>query len=221
MRPARRPISSSMNESTNTADQNQILGFLARVDRRLRVNEAIEALTFGIWGLCAVLLLLRLFGVWENPTPRAILLLIYGVALLGFVVWSFSRRKGLSTPARVADERSDTKDALTSSLDFIGLSERTRWMDFQIRRSAGFAAGLSPTEIAPTVLPRPLYYASGIALGLAACSATDKVARWGDASYTGKGPMGTGVTGNAEGQGGPSANVSVAPEPASRVPVSR
>jgi hypothetical protein len=113
-------------------------------------------------------LLARLFGIWENPTPRVALLLIYGVGLAAFVVWSFLRRKGLSAPARVADERSDSKDALTSSLDFIGLPERTRWMDFQIRRSASFAAGLSPAEIAPTVLPRPLYYGSAAALGLAA-----------------------------------------------------
>ncbi len=156
-----------MNESTNTADQNLILGFLARVDRRLRVNEAIEGLTLGIWGLCGLLMLSRLSGVWENPTPRAALLLIYGVSLAAFIAWSFLRRKGLSAPARVADDRSDSKDALKSSLDFIGLPERTRWMDFQIRRSAGFAAGLSPTVIAPTVLPRPLYYASGLAVGLA------------------------------------------------------
>jgi hypothetical protein len=157
-----------MNESTNTADQRQILGFLARVDRRLRVNEAIEGLTLGIWGFCAVLVLARLFGVWENPTPRVALLLIYGAGLAGFVIWSFTRRKGLAAPARVADDRSDSKDSLVSSLDFIGLPERTRWMDFQIRRTAALSADLSPTEIAPTVLPKPLYYASGLALGLAA-----------------------------------------------------
>jgi hypothetical protein len=68
----------------------------------------------------------------------------------------------------VADARSDSKDALKSSLDFIGLPERTRWMDFQIHRTADLAQGLSPTEIAPTVLPRPLYHATGLAFGLAA-----------------------------------------------------
>ena len=113
-------------------------------------------------------MLSRLFGVWENPTPRFALLLIYGVGLAAFIAWSVTRRKGLSAPARVADDRSDSKDSLTSSLDFIGLPKRTRWMDFQIGRTAAFASGLSPTEIAPTVLPKPLYYASGLALVLAA-----------------------------------------------------
>jgi hypothetical protein len=41
-------------------------------------------------------------------------------------------------------------------------------MDFQIHRTADLAQVLSPNEIAPTVLPRPLYYATGVAVGLAA-----------------------------------------------------
>jgi hypothetical protein len=157
-----------MNESTNTTDQNLILGFLGRVDRRLRVNEGIEGLTLGLWALSAILVLSRLLGVWERPLPRAVLLLIYGVALAGFLFWSVSRRKGLTLPAGVADTRTDSKDALKSSLDFIGLPDRTRWMDFQIRRTAELARGLSPTEVAPTVLPKPLYYAAGLVLALAA-----------------------------------------------------
>jgi len=157
-----------MNDSTNTTDQNRILGFLARVDRRLRVNEALEGLSVGLWALSGLLLVSWLFGIWESPAPRAALLLIYGVALAGFIAWSFTRRQGLRAPAGVADARSDSKDALKSSLDFIGLPERTRWMDFQIHRTADLAQVLSPKEIAPTVLPRPLYYATGVAFGLAA-----------------------------------------------------
>ncbi len=157
-----------MYESTSTTDQNRILGFLGRVDRRLRLNEALAGLALGLWGLSGLLLLLRLLGVWERSAPRTALLLIYGLALLGFVVWSVTRRKGLGTPARVADARSDSKDALRSSLDFIQLPERTRWMDFQIHRTADLVPGLSAAEIAPAVLPRPLYYAAGLALGLAA-----------------------------------------------------
>jgi hypothetical protein len=157
-----------MNDSTNTTDQTLILGFLGRVDRRLRVNKAIEGLTLGLWALSVLLLGSWLFGIWESPASRAALLLTYGAALAGFVAWSFTRRQGLRAPAGVADARSDSKDALKSSLDFIGLPERTRWMDFQIHRTADLAQGLSPIEIAPTVLPRPLYYATGVAFGLAA-----------------------------------------------------
>ncbi len=160
-----------MNQSANTTDQTLILGFLGRVDRRLRVNEAIEGLTLGLWALSGLLLVSWLFGIWESTAPRAVLLLmygIYGISLAGFIVWSFTRRKGLKTPAGVADARSDSKDALKSSLDFIALPERTRWMNFQIHRTAGLADGLSAAEIAPTVLPRPIYYSTGLAAGLAA-----------------------------------------------------
>jgi len=132
-----------MNDSTNTTDQSLILGFLARVDRRLRVNEALEGLSLGLWGLSGLLLVSWLFGIWERPTPRTALLLIYGVALAGFIAWVSTRRKGLKAPAGVADERSDSKDALKSSLDFIGLTERTRWMDFQIHRTAELAQGFA------------------------------------------------------------------------------
>ena len=159
-----------MNDSTNTTDQNRILGFLARVDRRLRVNESLEGLTLGLWALSGLLVVSWLFGnwgIWERPAPRTALLLTYVAALAGLIAWCFTRRKGLKTPAGVADDRSDSKDALKSSLDFIGLPERTPWMDFQIHRTAELAAGLSVSEIAPTVLPRPIYYSAGLAVGLA------------------------------------------------------
>jgi hypothetical protein len=156
-----------MNDSTNTTDQNRILGFLARVDRRLRVNESLEGLTLGLWALSGLLVVSWLFGIWERPAPRTALLLIYGAALAGLIAWSFTRRKGLEAPAGVADDRSDSKDALKSSLDFIGLPERTPWMDFQIHRTAELAGGLSAAEIAPTVLPRPIYYSAALAVALA------------------------------------------------------
>jgi len=156
-----------MNDSATT-DQNQILGFLARVDRRIRLHEGLDALTTGLWALSALLVLSKLFGVWEYPTARVVLLLIYGTALAGFVAFRGLRRKGLARPAGVADARSDSKDALKSSLDFIGLPERTRWMEFQIHRTAGLAEGLSPAEIAPAAPSKSLYYSAALAIGLAA-----------------------------------------------------
>jgi hypothetical protein len=157
-----------MHDSASTTDQNRILGFLARVDRRIRLHEAFDALTTGLWALSALLVLSKLFGVWENPAARAGVLLIYGVALAGFVFFRGLRRKGLTRPAGVADDRSDSKDALKSSLDFIGLPARTPWMEFQIHRTAGLAAGLSPAEIAPAAPSKSLYYSSSVAAGLAA-----------------------------------------------------
>jgi hypothetical protein len=156
-----------MNGSTNATDRSRILDFLSRVDRRLRVNEALKGLTLGLWGLSFVLVVSKLTGTWDRPVARAALLLVYGVAVVGFTAWTYSRRKGLSVPAGVADSRSDSKDALKSALDFIGLPERSPWMDFQIRRTAAVADGLAPNDMAPTELPRPAIFASALVLLLA------------------------------------------------------
>jgi hypothetical protein len=157
-----------MTSSSSGTDQSRILDFLARVDRRLRVQEALGALTLGLWGLSGVLLVTKLAGLWERTPIRSLVLLIYGVAVAALVAWSYRRRKGLSAPAGIADLRSDAKDALKSALVFIGLPERTRWMNFQIHRTAALADGLSPSEVTPTTLPRPLLYSSGLAFVLAA-----------------------------------------------------
>jgi hypothetical protein len=155
-----------MNSSTFGTDQTRILGFLTRVDRRLRLHEALEGLTLGLWILAGVLFLAKLTGLWESPAVRTAAVLLYIVGLVGLVAWTYTHRKGLGAPAGVADERADAKDALKSSLDFIGHSERTRWMDFQIHRTADLAEELSPEDIVPATLPRPLLYASGLVLVL-------------------------------------------------------
>jgi hypothetical protein len=157
-----------MMDSTSATDRNRILGFLASVDRRLRLNDALGRLTRGLWVLSILLVLSRLTGIWDRPVPRAGLFLIYGFALAGVLLWSFLRRRGLTLPAGVADTRADSKDALKSSLDFMERPERTRWMDLQIQRAAALAEGLSAAEIAPTVPPRTLYAAGLLALALSA-----------------------------------------------------
>ena len=156
-----------MNGSTNATDQSRILDFLSRVDRRLRVNEALKGLTLGLWGLSFVLVLSKLTGAWDRPVAGAALLLLYVAGAAALTVWFYSKRKGLFVPASVADSRSDSKDALKSSLDFIGLPERTSWMDFQIRRTASVAEGIVPADVAPTELPKPIFFATGLALVLA------------------------------------------------------
>jgi hypothetical protein len=157
-----------MTRSSNGTDQSRILDFLARVDRRLRVQEALSGLSLALWGLSGVLLLSKLAGLWERPPIRTLVFLIYCAALIGFVVWSYRRRKGLSAPAGVADFRSDAKDALKSALVFIDLPERTRFMDFQIHRTAALADSLSAAQVTPAALPRPLLYAAGLAFALGA-----------------------------------------------------
>lgn len=156
------------NGATHTPDRTRIVRFLARVDRRLRVNAAVEALTLGLWALTGLLVVSKLFALWDRPLIRTAVLLLYVVVLAGFLAWSYVRRKGLSAPAAVADARADAKDAFKSSLDFIEQPERTSWMDFQIHRTAELSDGLPAEELAPFSLPRPFLPAAGIVLALSA-----------------------------------------------------
>jgi hypothetical protein len=159
-------VNVNVKGTTHGTDQTRILRFLARVDRRLRANEVVEGLTLGLWTLAGLLVIAKLANLWSRPAVRGGLLVFYLVALAVFLAWSYGRRKGLFAPAAVSDARAGAKDAFKSSLDFIGLPERTRWMDFQIRRTADLSDGLPPKEMAPFALPRPFLPAAGVVLAL-------------------------------------------------------
>jgi Ca2+-binding EF-hand superfamily protein len=158
----------NVNGTTHATDQSRIVRFLARVDRRLRVNETAEALTLGLWALAAVLVVSKLSSLWDRPDVRVDLLLLYLAVLAVFLGWSYGKRKGLFAPAAAADTRADAKDAFKSALDFLEQPERTPWMDFQIRRTADLSEGLPVEEMAPFSLPRRFVPAIGVVVALSA-----------------------------------------------------
>ena len=159
-----------MRSDLDPVNRERIVDFLGRVDRRLRGNDALELLTRGLWGLVGLLVILKLTGWWDSPTTRSVLLVGYVSSVAGVILWRVilwpRRARNLARSAAVADSAADLKDALKSALAFLGLGERTEWMDVQIERTADTAAGLSPPDMAPTVVPRPLFYASGIGVAL-------------------------------------------------------
>jgi hypothetical protein len=151
------------DESTNGV---RVVGFLTGLDRRLRRNESLNAIARALWGLVGLVVVLKLAGWWDATLARTILLAAYGVAVAGVIGWRYGRERDLLRSAAVADSRADLKDALKSALSFLGLSRRTDWMELHIDRSADTANALSASELAPTVIPRPLYYAAGAAVAL-------------------------------------------------------
>lgn len=151
---------------TDSGNRERIEGFLGRIDRRLRTNDALELATRGLWGLVGVLVLLKLTGWWDSAVTRSVLLGGYVIVVAGIILWHVTRERGLARSAAIADTAADLKDALKSALAFLGLDKRTEWMDVQIDRSADTAETLSPAEMAPTEVPRPLYYASGVGAAL-------------------------------------------------------
>lgn len=157
-----------MTSQSETTDPGPILRFLGRVDRRLRMNDALGGLTRGLWGLLGLLVVVKLAGLWDGAGAGTLLILIYGAALAGVVGWLYARRGGLGRSATLADTRADLKDALKSALSFIGLPERTPWMELQIRRTARAAEELDAAEVAPRDVPRSLPWAAGLGVGLLA-----------------------------------------------------
>ena len=141
--------------------RHQILALLGEVDRRLRLNDALGVFGWSLWGLVGLLLVLKLTGGWDAPAARAFVLGIGAAIAVGFVFWHYFQNRSLAHAAAVADTRADLKDLLKSALFFLGLDEQTDWVTLQIERSAEVAGGLSPSELAPTIIPRPVYYASG------------------------------------------------------------
>ncbi|HSF18970.1 MAG TPA: hypothetical protein VLK65_25820 [Vicinamibacteria bacterium] len=149
--------------SVEATERGVILDFLERIDRRLRLDDVLRSLSQALWALPGFLIAAKLWG--------PIFLAIYGAVLLGYLLWVYrrtSRQKGLERSAVVADSRADLKDALKSSLAFLGLPERSEWMIYQIGRTAAVAEGLDGPEIAPHSLPRAFYHASGLAAIVAA-----------------------------------------------------
>lgn len=150
-----------------STSQERIFGFLSRVDRRLRRNEALGAVTAGLWGFVGLLVVVKLAGWWDSPLARWSWLGAYGVVFAVFVSWRYGRAKSLERSAAVADARADLKDSLKSALAFLGVEPRSEWMELHIDRSADKTDELSPREIAPSRVPKPLYYALGTGLVLA------------------------------------------------------
>lgn len=142
-------------------NRDRIIGFLTRVDRRLRRNAVLHDVAPGLWGLVGLLILAKLLGWWDSPTARWTTLGAYGVIFSGLVFWRYRRASTLARSAAVADTRAGLKDALKSALAFLGLPERTEWMELHLDRSADTIGELSAAEIVPSRIPHPLYYALG------------------------------------------------------------
>jgi hypothetical protein len=155
-----------MQRTTSSDNRSQILGFLGKVDRRLRFNDLLTRLARGLWGFAALLILLELTGLWARPWARSALLSAYGLGLVGYLGYRLLTDRALSRTAVVSDHRAGLHDTLTSAHAFLNLPERTDWMDFQIARAAESTDSLDAVQIAPASLPRPLFPALGVGIAL-------------------------------------------------------
>jgi hypothetical protein len=148
--------------NTDDANDHPIDRFLLRVDKRLRMNEVFVLLPRLLWGFAGVLLVLKLSGLWDSSALRLATLAVYAIGAAVFVGVRVLDKRGLSRPAAAADTAADLKDSLRSAHAFLGLPERSDWMDLHISRTSTIAEELAPVEIVPMDVPRPVYYSAGV-----------------------------------------------------------
>ena len=82
--------------SVEATERGVILGFLERIDRRLRFDDVVKALSQALWALPGFLIAAKLWG--------PLLLAVYGAGLSGYLLWVYrrtSKQRGLERSAVV------------------------------------------------------------------------------------------------------------------------
>ena len=145
-----------------------ITNVLERLHRRTRINAAIGLLTNGLWGFAILLLLLKLFGLWDIATVRVVILSLYVLVVFGFILRHFTGRPILASSAGLADRQADLKDELKSAWDFMFCTVPTLWTELQISKAAVTVGELEEEAVEPIIVPRRAYAAGGVSAILVA-----------------------------------------------------
>ena len=150
-----------------------VTGVLRRIDRRLRVNGALEHCSIAICGVLGVLVVFTA-GRMLLPiaTPSNLAVIAAAAALLAaFLLWSQRGGSRLARAAGVADARADLHDELKTAYWFLGQGrDDSPWIDLQLARAAETAAGLDLRRLVPAIFPRRLWVALGFFVILGALS---------------------------------------------------
>ena len=148
---------------------------LARIEHRLRLNQALHAASL-IAGLIVLALIawraLRWLGA-SAPAAGALVILLAilgGIALLCLLVLTLIRhRGGAERAANEADLRGGLRNELASAWWFQQGEARSEWIAAQLQRAARTAAGLRPAQLIP--LRVPVSAVGVLAAGLAVLAA--------------------------------------------------
>ncbi len=149
-------------------ERSILTGTLKGVDRRVRLNGALDRLSIAV---CLVLGLLLLFQIGRMLLPVAAppAFWVVGASSLLFAVFlAWSERGGyrLARAAAVADTRGDLNDELKTAYWFMGRSGDSPWIDLQLTRAADTARRLDARRLVPTTFPRRFMTALGLFVAL-------------------------------------------------------
>lgn len=145
-----------------------LTGTLKRVDRRVRLNGALDHLSIAV---CLVIGLLLLFQIGRmllpvSPPPGFWVVGASSILFAAFLAWSQRGGSRLARAAAVADTRGNLHDELKTAYWFMGLGGDSPWIDLQIQRAAETARGLDPRGLVPTTVPRRFLTALGLFVAL-------------------------------------------------------
>jgi len=155
-----------------TPEREAIDRALIRIERRLRLNQALYAASL-IAGLIVLALVawraLRWLGPSAPVAARLVILLaiLGGIALAGLLLVALvARPAGAARAASEADMRARLNDELVSAWWFLQGDARPQWIAAQLRRAARTAGGLEPARLIPLQLPASA--AGALTVGLVA-----------------------------------------------------
>ena len=150
------------------AEGSAITGTLRRIDRRVRLNGALDHLSIAA---CFVLAVLLVFQVGKMllpvaPPPELSVVAASSILFAVFLAWSQRGGSRLARAAAVADAEADLHDEIKTAYWFMGQGGESPWLDLQLTRAAKTARRLEVRRLVPTTVPRRVWTALGLFVAL-------------------------------------------------------
>ncbi|HEY2380581.1 MAG TPA: hypothetical protein VGK48_05305 [Terriglobia bacterium] len=148
------------------SDKEIIVASLQRVERRIRANRLLNELTFGALVCGAILLLVKIWDLFD-PLPGVTVSTIVGICVLLFAAYAGYRvfQKGtLNDAASSADSRAGMHDELKTAFWFVNNPRPSDWVDAQVHRAARNAQALKLDALYPRHIPKTSFIAASMIL---------------------------------------------------------
>ena len=141
---------------------------LTRIDRRVRLNGALEHLSIAVCLVLGVLLVLQVGKMLLPVAPPPGFWVVGASAVLfaAFLAWSEWGGSRLERAAVVADTKGDLHDELKTAYWFMGRGGDSPWIELQLARAAATARRLDVRKLVPTSMPRRFMAALGMFVAL-------------------------------------------------------
>src|SRR2546430_8016756 len=148
------------------SDRDTIIGWLERVERRIRANRLFQELTLGLTLFLIFPLALKIWDLFSPLRGRTITIVIglWVVSFTAYFVWRLLQKGTIGQAAASVDTKAGLHDELKTALWFIRNPRASDWVDAQIERAAKHTRALDPERLYPRSVPRTSYIAAAMIL---------------------------------------------------------